>query len=90
MTQPAPYNAGGVAPQEKTNTMAIIALVGSILIPIVGIICGHIALNQIKKTGEGGRVLAIIGLVIGYVYTAIAIIGIIIVFAGIGAAVTYN
>ena len=41
---------------------------------IVGIICGHLALSQIKKTGEEGRGLAIAGLIIGYVGILISII----------------
>jgi hypothetical protein len=31
------------------------------------VIFGHIAIGQIKKTGEGGRGLAIAGLIIGYI-----------------------
>ena len=33
---------------------------------MTGVILGHIALHQIKTTGEGGRWLAIAALVIGY------------------------
>ena len=52
----------------KTNVLAIVSLVTSILgLSLVGIITGHIALSQIKKTGEEGRGLAIAGLIIGYV-----------------------
>lgn len=64
---PQPYGQG---PQFQgpppTNTLAIIALVGSFFVSLVGVICGHIALGQIRRTGEGGRGLAIAGLVIGY------------------------
>lgn len=91
MTQPAPYNAGGVAPQQqKTNTLAIVALVGSFFVSLVGIICGHIALKQIKETGEQGRGLALAGLIIGYVALAFTIIYIIIAVAVIGSAATYS
>lgn len=49
------------------NVLAIISLVTGILwLSIAAIITGHIALSQIKKRGEGGQVLAIIGLVLGY------------------------
>ncbi|TLM81932.1 MULTISPECIES: DUF4190 domain-containing protein [unclassified Pseudarthrobacter] len=65
----------------KTNTLAIIALVSSFFISLLGVILGHIALNQIKTTGEGGRGLAIAALVIGYVSMALAVILIIIMFA---------
>ncbi|MGB3909230.1 MAG: DUF4190 domain-containing protein [Pseudolysinimonas sp.] len=76
-----------------TNTLAIIALILGFLVPIGGIICGHIALNQIKRTGEGGRGLALAGLIIGYVFTAIAvlyIIGLIIFFAWMGTMGAYS
>jgi hypothetical protein len=75
---PAP---GYYAP--PTNTLAIIALILGFLVPIGGIICGHIALNQIKRTGEGGRGLALAGLILGYVFTAIIVLYIIgvIIFA---------
>ena len=57
------------APGERTNTLAIIALILGILVPIGGIIAGHIALSQIKRTGEAGHGLALAGTVIGYVLT---------------------
>jgi hypothetical protein len=59
---PAPY--GG---QPRTSTLAIVALVGAFFCSPVGIICGIIALGQIKRTGEGGRGLAIAGIAIGAV-----------------------
>lgn len=65
----------GYAPAPaKTNTLAIIALVSSFFISLLGIILGHIALNQIKTTGEGGRGLAIAALIIGYVALAFGVI----------------
>ena len=55
-----------------TNTLAIVALITSLVgIHLAGIICGHIALNQIKASGESGRGLALAGLIIGYVGTAV-------------------
>ena len=67
--EPTPYAApaAGYAPAAKWNVLSIVSLVTSVLgFSIVGIITGHISLSQIKKTGEQGNVLAIIGLVIGY------------------------
>jgi hypothetical protein len=56
---------------ERTNVLAIVSLVTSILgFGLVGVITGHIGLNQIKKTGEEGRGLAIAGLIIGYIQIA--------------------
>lgn len=54
---------------QKTNTLAIVALIGAFVLAPVGIICGHMALGQIKKTGEGGRPLALWGTILGYVFT---------------------
>ena len=80
----------------KTNTLAIIALVASIAGFIIwgigfiaGVICGHISLSQIKKTGEQGRGMAVAGLIIGYVGIALTIIGTIIFFA-VFAAILSN
>jgi hypothetical protein len=58
----------------KTNVLAIISLVTSITgIGLVGVITGHLGLNQIKKTGQQGRGLAIAGLVLGYLQIAVAL-----------------
>jgi hypothetical protein len=76
----------------KTNTVAIVALILGILIPIGGIIAGAIALNQIKRTGENGRGLAIAGIVIGAVYIAIVLIFVVIttIIAASAGAVTVS
>ena len=51
----------------RTNVLSIVSLVTSILgLAVVPIILGHISLGQIRRTGEQGRVMAIIGLVLGY------------------------
>jgi peptidyl-prolyl cis-trans isomerase B (cyclophilin B) len=46
--------------------MAIAALVFGFLLPPIGIVMGHIALSQIRRTGESGRGIAIAALVVGY------------------------
>ncbi len=61
-----PY--GQQLPQEKYNVLSIISLITSIFaISLVGIITGHIALSQIKKSGEKGHGLALWGVILGYV-----------------------
>lgn len=71
----------------KTNTLAIVSLVASLsslvlgITSIVGIITGHIALSQIKKTGENGRGLALGGLIAGYVLTALGLLAVILLIA---------
>jgi peptidyl-prolyl cis-trans isomerase B (cyclophilin B) len=60
----APYAAAPAGP--RTNTLAIVSLVLAFFVSLGAVICGHIALSQIKRTGENGRGLAIAGLILGY------------------------
>lgn len=62
----------GAAPAAKTNTLAIVGLVLSIIgCSVVGIILGFVAKNQIKQTGEGGDGIATAAIVIGFVWIAL-------------------
>lgn len=80
MTDPTPYSpppaytapAGGAGP--RTNVLAIVALIAAFVVPLAGIICGHIALGQIKRTGEAGHGLALWGTILGYVFTVVYIL----------------
>jgi len=56
----------------KLNTLAVVSLATSIswVGAVAGVITGHIALAQIKRSGEQGRALAVTGLVLGYLYIA--------------------
>ena len=77
----------GYAPAPaKTNTLAIVALISSFFISLLGVILGHVALGQIKRTGEGGRGLAIAALVIGYVSIAISAVFIVVVLGSAAAS----
>ena len=78
----SPYASAAAGP--KTNTLAIVSLVLAFFISLGAIICGHIALGQIKKTGENGRGLAIAGLVLGYLGL---VVGVIVVIASIAVQV---
>jgi hypothetical protein len=73
---PAPPVGLGVAAQG-TNVLAILALVFGILGGLVAIIFGHIALAQIKKTGQDGFGLAVAGLVLGYAWLAFVLVSIV-------------
>jgi hypothetical protein len=70
--------------------MAILSLVCSVLGlacgigSIVGIVLGFVALNQIKQTGQGGRGLALAGIIVGAVLFALAVIWAIVYFATMG------
>jgi len=59
---------------DRTNTLAILALVFGILGGYLALIFGHLALSQIKRSGEQGRGLAITGLILGYFWVAVTVI----------------
>ncbi len=75
----APYAPAAAGP--KTNTLAIVSLVLAFFVSLGAVICGHIALSQIKKTGENGRGLAIAGLVLGYLGLVVGLLGAIVWFS---------
>src|ERR1700712_5618046 len=83
----AQYGAPG-GPAQRTNVLAIVALILGIVVPIGGIICGHIALSQIKRTGENGHGLALAGTIIGYVPTGLGILLAIVYVVAIAALVS--
>lgn len=64
-------------PQTETNIFAILALVLGFFTGILGIVFGHIALYQIQRTGQAGKGMALAGLVIGYFWLLMAILGVI-------------
>lgn len=69
-----PMPIGGFEGTGRTNTMAILALVFGLGGGLLGIVFGHMALSQIRRTGEQGRGLAIAGLIFGYVGLASIVI----------------
>jgi len=75
---PAPLTPPPAAP--RTNMLAIWSLVLSLLglccgfTPIAGIICGIIALSQIKTSGEEGRGMAIAGIIVGVVMLVLSVL----------------
>ena len=70
---PAPTSR---ANKNKTNRTSIAALVLSVIgvTFIAGIICGHIARAQIRRTGEQGGSFAIAALWVGYLYLAASVL----------------
>ena len=69
--QPSP----APAPAEKWNILSIIAFIIVFFgFSLISIILGFIGLNQIKKTGERGRGLAIWAIVLGFVSIVIGIL----------------
>lgn len=74
----------GYSQAKSTNTLALLSMIVSLVslvfagfFSLVGVIMGHIALKQIKQTGEEGRGLALIGLVFGYVQLGLIVLGVI-------------
>ncbi|MDP9903264.1 DUF4190 domain-containing protein [Arthrobacter bambusae] len=83
---PAPYGAAPgpthpYAAQPRTNVLAIISLISAFVFSAAAVVTGHIALSQIKRTGEAGRGMALAGLIIGYVGVAFIIVFFIIYIA---------
>lgn len=90
-----------------TNGMSIAALVVSLvgavslicyggggLLGIVGAILGHVARRQIRERGENGDGMALAGIIIGWIVTAlgVAIVALIVIFVvwAVRNAPTYN
>lgn len=70
-----------------TNGMAIAALILVFVFFPLGIVFGHVARGQIKRTREGGKGLASAALIIGYLQVAaiVAVFGIVAVLVALGA-----
>jgi hypothetical protein len=61
-------------PTTSTNGFAIASFVTSLLgLSLLGVIFGHVSLRKIPVTGEGGKGLAVAGLVIGYLGLAVTL-----------------
>ena len=73
------------------NTLSIVALVLAFDVPLGGIICGHLALGQITRTGEGGHGLALAGTIIGWVLTVFLVIAValLVAFGALAASEGY-
>jgi uncharacterized membrane protein len=71
-----------MAPAGGTNSLAVFSLVASVvgllcgIGSIIGIVLGTVSLNQIKRTGQQGRGLAIAGIVVGAASLVISIIAV--------------
>jgi hypothetical protein len=83
---PSPAYSTAVTPggQPPYNLLAILAFVFVWITVIVGIILGHIALSQIKRTGERGHGLALAAVIIGWVALGLGIVITAIVFISLG------
>jgi Domain of unknown function (DUF4190) len=71
---PPPGYGAYPPPAAATNTMAILALVLAFVFAPLGIVFGIIARKQIRETGEQGDGLALAGMIIGGVFTALFVV----------------
>jgi hypothetical protein len=62
----APADTGPPPQSPPYNTFAVLSPILAILVPPAGVVLGHLALPQIRRTGERGWLAAILGLVLGY------------------------
>ncbi|WP_150953902.1 DUF4190 domain-containing protein [Microbacterium testaceum] len=83
-----PASAPAPVPTDRTNVVAIVALVLGFVVPIGGIVAGAVALAQIKRTGEKGRGLAIGGIIAGGILSVVVfLVGLaLVILTIIGAA----
>jgi hypothetical protein len=76
----------GYLPSRSTNGMAVAAMVlGIVGVSILAVILGHVALHQIRRTGEDGRGFAIAGLILGYVGVVFSALFIVLVVVAMSA-----
>lgn len=61
----------------KLNTLAVVSIATALtsIGAVAAIITGHVALTQIKKSGESGRGLALAGTIVGYATIALWVLG---------------
>jgi len=68
---------------ERTNTLAILSLIFAFVFPLIGVILGHVARSQIRRTGEQGMGLTFAALIIGYIAIGVVLL-ILIISAVVG------
>ncbi|MEZ5380615.1 MAG: DUF4190 domain-containing protein [Microthrixaceae bacterium] len=97
-----PGTPGGYVQSPPTNNMAVASLVLSIIgacgmflcfLPMVlapvGAVLGHVSLSQIKKTGQGGRGMALSGVIVGWIATAIFLAIVVFYIVALSTSTTY-
>ncbi|MEU7821322.1 DUF4190 domain-containing protein [Catellatospora sp. NPDC049133] len=102
----APYGQqpyGGYPPPRQQNSMALVALILSLvglmtwITAPIGAIIGHSAMKQIRQTGEDGEGMAKAAIIVGWIITGLGIVGCLCAFGlpflamiGVSGASTYN
>lgn len=81
-----PWRVGQTPRQRATNGMAVASLVLGIVWvygvgSILALIFGYLGLSQIKERQQGGRGLAIAGIVLGWIGVAVVVLAVVLVIA---------
>lgn len=70
----APTGFGAPPPRQSDfNTFAMLSPIFGVVLPPAGVVLGHLALPQIRRTGERGREVAVVGLTIGYLMCVVLV-----------------
>ena len=82
-----PRNQGYYVPQPQAlpraasgdlNDLAVVALIASCIgLSIPGLVMGHIALGQIKRTGQTGHGFALAAVIVGWVVTVLVALAVV-------------
>jgi hypothetical protein len=78
----------GYGRQPKTNTMAILGLVFAFVFSPLGIVFSALGLSQIKQHREGGRGLALAGLILSIVFVVLGVLMLVLALVVGSAAVS--
>lgn len=86
-----PNDALGIqspAPAPRYNLFALISFISTFIVPVLGVVFGHAAIRQIDVTEEPGRGFARAGLILGYVFIGLTVVGLALYFVAIAAIAT--
>lgn len=83
-----PFGQQPYGQPAKTNTMAILGLVFAFVFSPLGIVFSALGLSQIKQRREGGRGLALAGLILSIVFVAIGVLMLVLALVVGSAAVS--
>jgi peptidyl-prolyl cis-trans isomerase B (cyclophilin B) len=77
LSQPQPQPIYGQGPRPAHDGMAIAAFVTCWFVPLLGVIFGHISNHKAKVEGRAKDGLATAGVILGYVFSAIYVLAIV-------------